>query len=160
MEECIRARTGTECVTLVTIVNGLVGGLVATVVMTAVMMLLRDDDPPTPAVLWAKYVADGSPDEYMMPGMMLHLVYGTLMGGVFAALAGVGVISLGTIGGAILWGVVWGVVLVIVAAAFWMTIILGMDPGDASEMATQVGFHVVYGVVLAGWLFYDVIGLG
>lgn len=146
---------------MVTIVNGLVGGLVATVVMTAVMMLLGGDDPPPTAVLWSKYVGDNPPEEYLMQGMVLHLVYGTIAGGVFAALAlGLDFVSLATIGSAVLWGVVWAIVLLIIAVVFWMIVILGMEPGGMSMMATQLGLHLVYGVVLAGWLFYDVVGLG
>lgn len=146
---------------MVTIVNGLVGGLVATIVMTVFMMALGGDDPPPPANLWAKYIGDGAPEDYVPQGLVLHLVYGTVAGGVFAGVAlGLGVVSLATIGSAILWGAVWGVVLMAIAAVFWMTIILGMDPEGLSTMAMQLGFHLVYGVVLGGWLFYDIVGLG
>lgn len=69
---------------MVTILNGLVGGFVATLVMTGFMMTMGDDSPPPTALLWAKYVGDGEPDQYMMQGMALHLLYGTIAGGVFA----------------------------------------------------------------------------
>ncbi|MFW5934436.1 MAG: hypothetical protein ACOCQL_01145 [Halolamina sp.] len=62
------------------------GGLVATIAMTAFMLALGDDSPPPTALFMAKYVGDGDPEAYAMPGMLLHVAYGIGAGGVFAAL--------------------------------------------------------------------------
>lgn len=46
---------------MVSILSGLAGGLVATIVMTMLMMGLRDDSPPPTAALWAKHVGNAGP---------------------------------------------------------------------------------------------------
>lgn len=53
----------------ITFINGLAGGIVATIVMTVFMMALGDDSPPPTALFWSQYVGDGGPEEYMMQGM-------------------------------------------------------------------------------------------
>lgn len=138
---------------MVTLISGLVGGLVATIVMTVFMVVLGDDSPPPTAAFWAKYVGDGEPPEYMMPGMVLHLIYGVVAGGVFVLLLGPLGLGVGTLMGALLWGLVYGIVLFVVAAVFWMKIVLAMDATPAMA-AMFLLFHLVYGVVLGGWLFY------
>jgi hypothetical protein len=45
----------------VTLLNGLLGGVLATIVMTALMMALGDDSPPPTALFLSKYVGDGPP---------------------------------------------------------------------------------------------------
>lgn len=64
----------------VTILGGLLGGVVATIVMTALMMWLGDDSPPPTAVFWSTYVGDGRPGEYVRQGMVLHFLYGSVLG--------------------------------------------------------------------------------
>lgn len=61
----------------VTVLNGLLGGLLATIVMTALMMPLGDDSPPPTALFLSKYVGEGDPEEFMLQGMLLHFLYGT-----------------------------------------------------------------------------------
>lgn len=83
---------------MVSLLNGLIGGFIATIVMTAFMMTLGDDSPPPTAVFWSKYVGEGPPEEYMMQGMILHMLYGTINGAVYvllAAILGLGIASLG-----------------------------------------------------------------
>lgn len=141
---------------MVTILNGLIGGLVATIAMTAFMMTLGDDSPPPTAVLWSKYVGDGPPEEYQMQGMILHLLYGIIAGAVFVVLAvalGLGIASLG---GAILWGLAYGVVLFVVGAGFWLNVVLGMD-ADAKMAGMFLFLHLVYGGVLGAWVAFDVL---
>lgn len=142
---------------MVTIVGGLVGGLVATIVMTVFMMTLGDDSPPT-AVFWSKYLGNGTPDDYMMPGIVLHLIYGTIAGAVFAAVIPLlGFASVATIGSALLWGLVYGVLLFIGFAVFWMKLVLGMSP-EMKAAGMALVFHLVYGVVLGGWVGYGILG--
>jgi len=138
---------------MVTIISGLVGGLVATIVMTVFMMGLGDDSPPPTAAFWAKYVGDGAPSDYMLQGMVLHLLYGIVAGGVFVSLLaplGLGVTALT---GGLLWGVVYGIVLFVIAAGFWMMIVLDMSATPAMAGLFLL-FHLVYGVVLGGFVFY------
>lgn len=142
---------------MVSILSGLVGGFVATIVMTVFMMALGDDSPPPTALFWSKYVGDGTPDQYMMQGMILHLLYGTVAGAVFAVLAtALGFISVATLGSALLWGLVYGFVLFAGAAMFWMNIVLGLD-ADRKMVGMFLFFHLVYGAVLGVWLGYGVL---
>lgn len=143
---------------MVTLVSGLVGGSVATIVMTVFMMMLGDDSPPPTALFWAKYVGNGQPDEYMMQGMILHMLYGIVAGGVFAGLVPVlGFVSVASLGTAILWGLAYGVVLFVIGAAFWMMMILGMSP-EMKMVGMFLFFHLVYGAVLGAWIGYGILG--
>lgn len=129
---------------------GLVGGLVATIVMTALMTVMGDGGPPPTADLVAK-VAGGEPDDYAMPGMVLHLLYGIVAGGVFAAGVPLVGLSLNSIAVATGLGLVYGIVLMIGGMVFWMRTVLGMEP-DKQMMTTFGTVHVVYGLVLGAFL--------
>ncbi|WP_201764640.1 hypothetical protein [Salinarchaeum sp. Harcht-Bsk1] len=135
---------------MASLLAGLAGGLVATIVMTMVMMTMGDGGPPPTAALVAKF-AGGDPEDYAMPGMLLHLLYGIGAGAVFA----VGVPALGldldSIGVAVGLGLVYGVVLMIGGMAFWMRTIIGIEP-DRDTITLFGTVHVVYGVVLGAFL--------
>jgi len=118
------------------------------------MMNLGDDSPPPTALFWSEYVGDGSPDEYMMQGMVLHMIYGIVAGGVFAVGAGVLGVSVAGIGGGLLWGLAYGFLLFVGAAVFWMNVVLGLDP-EMKMVGMFLFFHLVYGAVFGAW-----IGLG
>jgi len=135
---------------MASITAGLAGGLLATIVMTAVMMMLGDGGPPPTARLVAKF-AGGDPDDYAMPGMVLHLLYGIVAGTVFAVGVPLLGLSLGSVAIAVGLGLVYGVVLMIGGMVFWMRLIIGMDP-DRDMMMMFGTVHVVYGVVLGGFL--------
>ena len=138
----------------VTIVNGLVGGVLATVVMTALMMALGDDSPPPTALFLAEYVGDGRPEQYMMPGMVLHLLYGIGAGaGLAVVLIGAGFDPINTVE-AIGAGLGYGLILFVFAAVFWMKLVLDMDP-EPKDVGLFLLFHLVYGLVLGA-----VIGFG
>lgn len=135
----------------ITLIGGLVGGLAATIVMTMFMMGLGDDSPPPTALFWSKYIGDGEPDEYMMPGMLLHMFYGVVAGAVLAValpVAGFGDVALTTALGV---GVVYGFVLFVGAAVFWMNVVLALEP-EPKQVGQFLLFHLVYGVVLGGFL--------
>jgi hypothetical protein len=135
---------------MASVTAGLAGGLVATIVMTVVMMVMGDGGPPPTASLVAKF-AGGDPEDYAMPGMVLHLVYGVVAGAVFAVgvpLAGLALDSIAVAAGL---GLAYGIVLMVVGMAFWMRAVIGMEPDR--DMMTMFGtVHVVYGVVLGAFL--------
>lgn len=132
------------------LVAGLVGGLVATIVMTVTMMAVGDGGPPPTAALVAKF-AGGTPEAHRKPGMLLHLLYGTVAGAVLAVGAPLVGLSLGSIGVAIGVGFGYGVALMIGGMVFWLRLVIGVEPDR--EMMTVFGIvHVVYGIVLGAFL--------
>lgn len=135
---------------MASVIAGLAGGLVATIVMTVGMMMMGDGGPPPTAGLVAK-VAGGEPEDYAMPGMVLHLIYGVVAGAVFAVGAPLIGLDFGSIGVAIGLGVVYGIVLMIGGMMFWMRTVLGMEP-DRDMMVMFATVHVVYGLVLGAFL--------
>lgn len=136
-----------------TIINGIVGGLVATVVMTAVKVTVGPSGPPPTAALWAQYVGDGEPPDYKQQGMILHFLYGAIAGAIYVPVFtafNLGM-PISTWVGGIVWGAIWGILLFVVAAAVWVKGILGMEP-ESGQAAFMAGNHVVYGVVLGAWV--------
>lgn len=135
----------------VTVLGGLAGGIVATIAMTIFMLTLGDDSPPPTARFISKYVGDGDPGEYMLPGMALHMLYGIGAGVVLAAVlpaAGFGEAALLTLVGI---GLAYGFVLFVGAAGFWMNVVLGLEP-DGKQIGGFLLFHLIYGVVLGAVL--------
>lgn len=134
--------------TATALINGALGGLVATFVMTVVMMAAGDDSPPPTANLWSKYVG-GEPEENRAPAMILHFVYGTAVGSLlagflFATDLTSAVINLGS-------GIAYGIVLFIVGALFWMRTVIGIEP-ERKRIMMFLMVHFVYGGVLGVWL--------
>ena len=76
------------------------------------MMVMSDGSPPPTASLVAKF-AGGDPADYARPGMILHLIYGIVAGGVFTVAVPVLGLSLGSIGLAV--GLVYGIILILLA---------------------------------------------
>jgi hypothetical protein len=135
----------------ITLLGGLVGGLAATIVMTIFMMALGDDSPPPTALFWSKYVGDEGAESYMMQGMVLHLFYGVVAGVVLAValpVAGFADVTLVTALGA---GLAYGFVLFVGGAAFWMNVVLALDP-EPKQVGSFMLFHLIYGAVLGGVL--------
>jgi hypothetical protein len=133
----------------ISLLGGLLGGLVATIVMTVFMMALGDDSPPPTALFWSKYIGDGPPEDYMMPGIALHMIYGIVAGVVLAGgllAGGFEEVELLIAVGA---GLVYGLVLFAGAAVFWMNVVLGLDP-EPKAVGMFLFFHLVYGLVLGG----------
>jgi hypothetical protein len=133
-----------------TILNGLAGGLIATIVMTVFMLALGDDSPPPTAALWSKYVGDGPPEEYMPQGMALHMLYGIGAGAAFAVAFPFLGVSL-TLATAVGLGLVYGIVLTVVGMVLWMRVVLAMEP-EPKTMGLFFVFHLIYGGVLGAWL--------
>jgi hypothetical protein len=141
---------------MASLVAGLAGGLVATIVMTILMMVMGDGGPPPTAALVAKFTG-GDPEDYAMPGMVLHVIYGVLAGAVFAV--GVPLVgpSLGSIAVATGLGLVYGVVLMIGGMVFWMRMVIGLEP-DRDMMVMFGTVHVVYGAVLGAFIGAGILG--
>lgn len=135
---------------MASVIAGLVWGFVATIVMTMTMMAVGDGGPPPTAALVAKF-AGGTPEEHKKPGMLLHMLYGTIAGAVFAVGVPLVGLSLDSIGVAIGLGFVYGVVLMIGGMVFWLRLVIGVEP-DKGMMKVFGIVHVVYGVVLGALL--------
>ncbi|MFC7131458.1 hypothetical protein [Haloferax chudinovii] len=135
---------------MASVIAGLAGGVVATMVMTIGMMVIGDGGPPPTARLVTKF-AGGEPEDYAMPGMALHFIYGIVAGGVFAVGVPLIGLDLGSIAVAAGLGLVYGIVLMIGGMMFWMRMIIGMEP-DRSRMTMFGTVHVIYGVVLGAFL--------
>jgi hypothetical protein len=135
---------------MASIIAGLAGGLVATIVMTVLMMVMGDGGPPPTAALVSKF-AGGEPEDYAMPGMVLHLVYGIVAGGVFAVGAPVAGVEFESVAVAVGVGLVYGIVLMVGGMVFWMRAVIGMEP-DRDTMVMFGTVHVVYGIVLGAFL--------
>lgn len=135
------------------VASGAVGGAVATVVMTGVMKLVGDGGPPPTANLVAKF-ASGEAEEHKMPGMLLHLVYGTGAGAVLAVGAPLVGLGLGSVAVAVGVGLAYAVVLMVGGMVFWVRAVIGIEPDKKMMMAFGTA-HVTYGVVLGAF-----VGLG
>jgi hypothetical protein len=142
---------------MVTLLSGLVGGLLATIVMTMFMMALGDDSPPPTAQLWAKYVGDGPAEEYMMPGMALHMMYGIGAGVAFVLVVPALGFGLETLLTAVAFGAAYGIVLTVVGMVLWMRVVLAMEP-DPKVIGMFTVFHLVYGVVLGAIVGSGILG--
>lgn len=144
---------------MVTLIDGLAGGIVATLLMTAFMMTLGDDSPPPTAAFYATYLGDGNPSDYMQEGMILHVMYGIGAGVAFAYL-GVAELLLFTpvdLTNGVFNGLAYGFVLFVGAAGFWMNVVLDVDP-EPADVVQFLFFHLVYGGVLGAWLGVGVLG--
>lgn len=144
---------------MVTLIDGLAGGIVATIAMTAFMLALGDDSPPPTAAFYAKYVGDRQPDAYMQEGMFLHVLYGIGAGVAFAFLGVAGLFAFTPVNltNGVVNGLAYGFVLFAGAAVFWMKIVLDMDP-EPADVGQFLFFHLVYGAVLGAWLGVGVLG--
>lgn len=112
-------------------------------------MIMGDGAPPPTAGLIAKF-ADGEPEDYAMPGMVLHLIYGIIAGVVFAVSVPLLGLNFGSLAVAVGLGLVSGLILMIGGMVFWMRTVIGMEPDRDMMMFGTV--HVVYGVVLGAFL--------
>lgn len=135
---------------MTSITAGVAGGLLATIVMTVVMMLVGDGGPPPTARVVAK-LAGGDSEDHATTGLVLHLLYGVVAGAVFAVGVPMLGLDLGSVAIAVGLGLGYGIALMIGGMVFWMRLLIGMEP-DRDTMTTFGTVHVVYGVVLGGFL--------
>jgi len=135
---------------MTSVIAGLAGGGVATIVMTIVMMVMGDGGPPPTARLVATF-AGGAPEDYAMPGMALHFAYGIVAGAVFAVGVPLLGFGFGSLGVAVGLGLVYGIILMLTGMVFWMRLVIGVEP-DRSMMTMFGTVHIVYGIVLGAVL--------
>lgn len=133
------------------VVVGLAGGAVASAVMSTFRMPLSRSPPPT-AWLWARLVG-GDPEASAVPGLALHLLYGTVAGGVFGALVAP---SLGGDEGdrerrGALLGVCYGSVLSAFGASVLVEGLLGLELDEDERFVFDLA-HLVYGMTLGTWV--------
>lgn len=133
------------------LVVGLAGGAVATAVMSAFRIPISRSPPPT-AWFWATFVGDGVPGDYVGRGLLLHLLYGTLGGGVFGVLVGPSIAGREVTQErrATLLGAVYGVALS--AFGVWVVLdrLLGLELDPDERFVFHVS-HLVYGLTLGTW---------
>lgn len=144
---------------------GAVGGLFATVVMTAFREPISRSPPPT-ANFWAQYVAPrlrdtsssdeesagaGDPGDYFLPGLVLHLAYGTGAAVAFAALFRPAGSEAANERRGVLWGVGYALLLSGFGKRVLLERLLGMDLDRDERFVFHVS-HVVYGLALGTWV--------
>lgn len=87
-----------------------------------------------------------------MQGLVLHLFYGIVAGGIFALVVPLfEFIEVDTLVLALLWGLLFGFVLFIGGAIFWMRIVLDIEP-DRKMVGMFLLFHLMYGIVFGVWI--------
>jgi len=132
--------------------QGLKGGAIATLVMT-VFRAPVSRSPPPPAWFWSRYVTGGRPEDSVLPGLVLHVLYGMAGGGVFGALVGGHLDGRDAdrerVGSAL--GVTYGLLLSTFGTVVVLDRLLDMDM-DADERFVFHLSHLVYGLTLGVWL--------
>lgn len=132
--------------------RGLQAGFVATLIMTAFRLPIMRSLPPS-ANFWARYVGSGDPGDYRIPGIVLHLLYGTSAGAVFGSLFALydadRAIEAEQRG--IVWGGVFGMGLSAFGNQFMLKELLDVRL-DADELALFHAAHLVYGISLGAWV--------
>lgn len=134
-------------------VRGLQAGFVATLIMTAFRLPIMRSLPPS-AHFWAKYVSgDDDPEDHSIPGLILHLVYGTVSGALFGALFALqdAEQSIEAEQRGLLWGSVFGMGLSAFGTQVMLSELLDVEL-EADELALFHAAHLVYGVSLGAWV--------
>lgn len=130
---------------------GLVGGTIATAVMTTFRFPISRSPPPT-AWFWAEFIGGGEPEEYAGRGLVLHLLYGAVGGGVFGALVGPHLSGLEVTRErrATLLGAIYGILLSLFGVSVVLERVLGMELEPDERFVFHVS-HLVYGLALGTW---------
>lgn len=134
------------------LVNGLVGGALATVVLTLVIAAPKDDLAPLSAEFLSEFVG-GEPVDHRRNGLMMHLLYGAA-GGAAISVAFLYADIPATPPAYLITTVVFGFLLSIWDALGRLA--LGRKP-SARDVALLITAYLLYGVVLGAWLALDVI---
>lgn len=131
---------------------GLKGGAIATVVMTAFRMPISHSLPPT-ADFWAHYIGRGDADDYPAIAAVLHVLYGVLGGGLFGVLfsqtdgetrAGIELRDL-------IRGAGYSLALSLFGSRIILQQMIEMDLERDEALIFHVG-HLIYGLTLGTWI--------
>ncbi|MBX0286380.1 hypothetical protein [Haloarcula salinisoli] len=128
--------------------RGSVGGLVATVVMTVYRIPVFKALPPT-AEFWARFVGGGDVEEYFVPGLLLHLLYGVIGGAVYGILASFTDVDdpVARERLSVLGGLAYGLGLSAFGSRVVFVRLLGRELQSEDALVFHVG-HAIYGVTL------------
>ena len=136
------------------LLQGTVGGLLATVVMTAYRLPIARSLPPT-AAFWARYVGSGDAEDYPGIGLLLHLGYGAGAGAVFGALFRIAGLDAHPVyvreAGGVGLATLYGVALSVFGSRVVLGRLLDMDL-DADEALVFHVSHVIYALTLGTWV--------
>ncbi len=131
--------------------------------MTVYRLPVTRSLPPT-ADFWAQFVGDGAPEDYPVPALVLHFIYGGTAGAAFAAsLRGRESVDADdprydrqrgppTYSGEVpttVAGLLYGLALSAFGERFVLGGLLDVDPDD--RVAFHVG-HALYGITLGAWV--------
>ena len=130
--------------------TGAEGGFFATIVMTLFREPTARALPPTAGFL-AQYLGR-EPEDYPLPALGLHLLYGTCAGILFAPFLMVLSNSTDepeTVG--LIAGSIYGVAMSVFGEKFVLGCLLGMNL-DTDEVAVFHAGHLIYGLTLGAWI--------
>jgi hypothetical protein len=122
--------------------------------MTVFRMPVANSLPPT-ADFWARFVGDGGSEECPFPAFALHLLYGTLAGGLYGLLSAGSGRKARSEAGMEFRDLVKGALFSVCASVFGTRVVLkrvvGMDLDRDEALVFHVG-HLVYGLSLGAWV--------
>ncbi len=119
--------------------------------MTVFRMPTNKSLPPT-ADFWAKFVGSGEPEEYPVIGLVLHLLYGSVGGAVFAIVAPGRQETDASAGTkAAITGTVYGVALSIFGSRVILDRLLNVDDETDERLVFHIS-HIIYGLTLGSWV--------
>ncbi len=137
---------------------GLVAGFVGSIVMAILLLPAMRMGPTVMSMIAARAMGDNPTGRRsMMGGIVFHLIYGTAMGGVFAA----GITYVAKFVSPLVDGVLFGILLFIIMMVVIMPIAKASRPPTAIVWVLFI-VHLIYGAIvgsLSAWLsFADILG--
>ncbi|MDS0260658.1 hypothetical protein NDI56_14725 [Haloarcula sp. S1CR25-12] len=108
--------------------------------------------PPT-AEFWARYVSGGDVEQHFVPGLVLHLLYGVVGGGVYGLLASFVDVSDPAVRErvSVAGGLGYGLCLSAIGSRVIFVRVLGRELQSEDALVFHVG-HAVYGVTLGTYM--------
>jgi|TARA_B100001750_G_scaffold229985_1_gene225986 hypothetical protein len=149
-----------------TFVGGMIAGIVGASVITLLIVSVMDKRVGNKSILPAsvfvsKYIGSGDADGYLNQGILLSIIYGSLMGGIVAIM--LPIVSM-TIVNVLVWGVLVGLIVGIIGDKFGMEIVLGMKMDWVWEgkpvIQSRIKFmvvNIIYGIIVTGMLIYEIV---
>ena len=149
-----------------TVVGGMIAGIVGASAIKLLIVSVMDKRVGNKSILPAsifvsKYIGTGEADEYLNQGILLSIIYGSLMGGIVATI--LPIISM-TIVNVLVWGVLVGLIVGIIGDKIGMEIVLGMKMDWVWEgklvIQSRIKFmvvNIIYGIIVTGILIYEIV---